>query len=94
MVELLGCLEFGQRLLHEDFILGLLLPHHLERIALAPRRLVGDQQNGAARAIAKRIDHAIFHTGQLGGTGHFGHSVPRSRWCWPLSVKSPGFRRR
>ena len=77
MVELLGRLEFGQRLLDVNLVLGLLLADHLEGILLAAGRLVADQKDRAARAGAERVDHAILHAGELGRTRHVCHAVPR-----------------
>ena len=41
-------------------------------------RLVADQEDGTTRSRAKRADHAIFHAGEFGRSGHVAHAVPRS----------------
>ena len=61
VVQLLGGLEFGQRLLHVDLVFGLLLANHLEGVALAAGGLVADQQNRAAGTGAELVDHAVLH---------------------------------
>ncbi len=80
VVQLLRRLEFGQRLLDVDLILGLLLADHFQGITLAASRLVADQQDRAAGAGAERVDHAILHAGELGCTRRVRHAVPRFNW--------------
>ncbi len=76
VVQFLRRLEFGQRLLDVNLILGFLLADHLQGITLAARGLVADQQDRAAGAGPQCVDHAILHAGELGCARRVRHSVP------------------
>ena len=80
MVQLLGGLELGLRLLDVDLVLGLVLADDLQGVALAAGGLVADQKDRASRALAERVDHAVLHSGELGRASRrspFGASFSR-----------------
>src|SRR5271157_4007350 len=76
MVQLLGGLELGLRLLDVDVVLGLLLADDLQSVTLASSGLVADQKDLASRARAEFVDHAVLHSGKPGRARDLGHSEP------------------
>src|SRR5271157_4571427 len=76
MVQLLGGLELGLRLLDVDIVLGLLFADDLQSVALASSGLVADQKDLASRARAEFVDHAELHSGKPGRARDLRHSEP------------------
>src|SRR5271157_3019793 len=76
MVQLLGGLELGLRLLDVDVVLGLLLADDLQSVTLASGGLVADQKDLASRALAELVDHAVLHSGKPGRARDVRHSEP------------------
>src|SRR5271165_5651059 len=76
MVQLLGGLELGLRLLDVDLVLGFLLADDLQSVALASGGLVADQKDLASRALAELVDHAVLHSGKPGRARDVRHSEP------------------